>query len=951
LASLETLSWERKTKKEFVVPYRTLHSVIEKTKSKKLKTDIHKDAKERAKLIRLFRKYEPELLHQLELENNGASLWLTPVLDFYERFHKVPHFPKLIEVKKKDALVKAPPFGWKYADLPLASSVNSFMTKSISSSKISKDSLSSWILRLGYEETFLVPLLRLYDSALQRPILLVFDFDALQIPGVSSRPGLISFISTQWPIAKSMWPFNECLGKKEVLSDLTDARLHFAENFFPCFSGICTVATIEAIFSSQLQLPNFVLGTLCQQSGMKRAQRHFFLHQKPCASVADFVKLNRIQLVQISRLESMCEFPAIVMSDEADILLSSDEGGLILFEVPSQVKVLRKRPEQSFGSFLKNTELPSGLEITENGILLSDTKDYSGEAIELEFRWYRRRTGIIESEHLFNDACLLLKNGIPRHLSSSSSECSLKDLFQTFGIQCGLDRFVRIVHDNHSYPKDVEPIFDLQMITPDTQSQAFEIHRLTGNFSEFIIGYHNTLFQESILLQDVCMTMRHNSKVSRTKLDQKNLSKESWVSDDFLTRFSAKDFCLLKASIFLYLDPTNLDSFQEMFTSVTLRVKQTDLDLLKADAKQLLSLQDLVSLSIECGAPNAEGIVSDYLNSSVNVSGFFLIQTDGKLDFQLMHRCCLREPVEWTCSSNLSVDILRADFKRWLSNRLRGRNMLVPRLPCVVRLRENQMVSKLVTFDTQKDEWTLWNGKVIFAVKRAEFDILENDRCLPALVRTLGETNSMGKATSKVLDAEGQFWITLDGGVETRMIFGKEFHWEQSVFVNASDMMARDEVREYQFLDHPDGELFNESGALKVEISLIDEEPSPAQGCQDWVLVNYFNKNDGIRAFVDFLGLNVTNRILYEAYEGDEADEATRLNCFKEMSEAKGLSQRTRDRIVCAARWLWNRLESWDYRMNIWITQLKDFKRNDPKTLEHVLDLVYGWYSNENYVR
>lgn len=894
-------------------------------------------AKDRSKLIRLFRKFEPELLYQLEQEHNGAPFVLIPLLDFYAESLEICD---VTQEKASFIKVWSPiPNGWTNVAIT-RTNMSVWIIETIlktNSKGLQQGLLGQWVSQFMSCE-LLLPLLKLYDASLQRPILLAFDMDEFNILGITSRSQLISYVATQWSNIKHKSPFNQCAGKNEVLSDLTDVRLNFAENLFPCFSGLCTKEVIQNMFPDVFKLPSFVLGFICKNEGLTCSAKWFFANE-PSNNLREFALRNRINVVKFNETSSTTVYPIIAVDEDERILMRESDGAVILFDAPTSViEITNRRPKTTFDVFLKDTKLPPGLTLSDTGICLSGVKSHSQAIVQLDFSWYRHNSGVIDVEHLYNDACQLLKTGIPRHLSMTSGECTLHDLCRIYGIQSGLDKLVNIISSNRTYPNDVEPIFDLSMIPPDTQAQAFCIHRLTGNFSEFIIGYHNTTYQETVMLSDVCAVSRHNSQLCTTKLKKSALSNEIWVSQDFMSRFSPKDFCFLKAAVFFHLDQNNPDSFKEMLESVVLRVKATDLELLRREPQKLITVESLLQIAIQAAVPNALQAVNDYLISYANIYGAFLIETNGNLNYRLMHSCCCNTlNINW-CEkdTNLSVDIPLSNYRQWISKR--GQKILVPRLPCIVRVRETNQLCRLITFEKSQNRWTVWNPNYrnVDIIKREEFDIVENQRCLPALVRLL---NTDGQQMAKAMKAsnleKGKYIVISDNGIEGQMQLGVDFEWYQGVFEStAACGIINEETSDCQFVDYSDPELFDEFGVFKIEIEDVDDEPAPVQGCQDWVLVNFFNQKDGIRAFVDFLGLEVNNSILYEAYEQTTA-----------RFEKKSLSQQTQTHILAAARWLWGRLDHWNYRQTIWITHLKGFQKSDPKTLDHVLKFVYGWFS------
>lgn len=68
-------------------------------------------------------------------------------------------------------------------------------------------------------------------------------------------------------------------------------------------------------------------------------------------------------------------------------------------------------------------------------------------------------------------------------------ECSFYDLCVTLGFERALDKLLSLANSERRYPHNIVPVFDLDLITPETQTKALAIHLATGNFTKHIVEF------------------------------------------------------------------------------------------------------------------------------------------------------------------------------------------------------------------------------------------------------------------------------------------------------------------------------------------------------------------------------------------------------------------------------------------------------------------------------
>lgn len=103
-------------------------------------------------------------------------------------------------------------------------------------------------------------------------------------------------------------------------------------------------------------------------------------------------------------------------------------------------------------------------------------------------------TGIIDLKSMLADITGLAQRGPDR----STVETSFYDLCVTLGFERALDKMILLANSERSYPHNIVPVFDLDMITPETQTKALAIHLATGNFTKHIVGFRDTESGDSV---------------------------------------------------------------------------------------------------------------------------------------------------------------------------------------------------------------------------------------------------------------------------------------------------------------------------------------------------------------------------------------------------------------------------------------------------------------------
>jgi hypothetical protein len=191
--------------------------------------------------------------------------------------------------------------------------------------------------------------------------------------------------------------------------------------------------------------------------------------------------------------------------------------------------------------FLDNV-LPIGATQTADAVVLAN-------GFSLSFEWYLNDlTGIIDLENMFVDITGLAQRCRKKQ---TTSEVSFFDLCVTLGFEFALDKLIAIAQTEHRYPMGIVPLFDLESITPDTQSKALAIHSATGNFLQNITNF-------------IDETTGNTLKVPKKRV----------------CNFAPKDWCLLNLTLFSKFGDT-AESVKKTFQETKLLLKQTDIDLIR----------------------------------------------------------------------------------------------------------------------------------------------------------------------------------------------------------------------------------------------------------------------------------------------------------------------------------------------------------------------------------
>jgi len=971
LDKLEVLDWDankkgkKKTKgeKAFTVPYKTLLYEAGRADLAAAKQP------DKGKVVQILRKSKSLLEQKIAKELDGDPFSLIPVLQFFgssqkgtkrERPDPIIKTPALPNTSReaprphsrftlfavpgaKKSLRMSIPFD-KGPDM--ASWIYEYMMTI--SPVLSSDTVGLWLAqRLSKVSP---KLLRLQEAVSCRTSgrLLILDFNAFtakylrEFGEIKDYAKLATLIALRWSDLKARAPWVDLPNKQMVLADLVDPTLRFTkadllltETLDESYT-IVTSAMISAILSLQAdaitlaiakkalglrctKIPPFAPPTAVLQTPIDVAQYFGFGLAKgdvrvTAAGAADLY----LDIVPSADKRAVC---LLLHSAAAAQSWSCLFSGTMLKQVPSMLKS-DELPSDIHASrvFAKTGRVPHGLQFDKEGIMLTS---YVG--VKLCFAWYMQKNGLIDLEQLFQDAYQLLRDGLPRSMSAESAEHTFADLVKSLGLLGALQKLTDVAARHHSYPHSVVPVFDMRFISPATQSYAYEIHRLTGRFSEHVAGYYNSALGARVLLQDVCNKKR--------QIRDEVLQAQPWLTASMRRHFSPKELCLLMVSVFA--DAGANSPMQLHFDALKIRLGKTDTDALKRLAP-LVTLQQLrdhaSSKLVGVTAAHIDQMTNHYLRMIMETEGPFLVYRQAQID-EVLSRAVLAEQTPLVFSGSLAfldLPLGLANFNAWINQQARNREQLMPNVPCEVRIRKTGEIATLVVFKYDKDRWYVWNNETGMAeYARRDFDIIEENRCLPAPVHIF-ETNASGIALKRSQQGSTAYWVRQSSdSPEVKMVLGKHFAWSSDVYFDPK--MLQHQVAAAERSPELVDQLFDQDSAFVYQ---AEELLLPGKECNDWAMREFFAKKSlqSIWPFVRFFQLQVTTEILYHAFF-----------MGNDFESEKSWAARAKLHVAKACEWFWQKMLSSDigYDRMVWQTKLKG--RNDcPDTYAYVMNLLYG---------
>lgn len=1023
LESLERLTWTKERGK-FPIPYKTLLEEVGRG-------DLIGNAPSRKRdVVRLLQTpNSKQLLHQrLNDELTGAPLKLVPVLRYYaskacrgkkrernvgvatatpmkqqververveqvERVERVERVPgtTLAKAQKDRQLVCVPGASSNVrASWVICNSTELFqcvydnIIGSSSSAAIPDTDVGVWLSAvLNDARGALAPkLLRLYDAALRRPVLLIFDvYGFARHLGVScdgQRAKLATRIALEWNRFKSLDPLKDLEHKQSALTDIASASVSFA------LAEWAEVLGLQA---------NDISFTVVNASALSDCARWLF--ESPYVTMARAmmglpllsatnkpkVKANG-SIIEVAQTLGFGLFKGKeeILATKGGMYLSlsgSPKMGIRIFfsgsgtswrcvhrreEALMLTKMLHspRPPSDALAAtmFLKTRRLPKGLRLEEDCLVLTT----GGATLRLHMAWYRSgRSGLIDFDEMFRDAYGLLRLGPPKTLATGSSEVDLQLLTRHLGFVEALQLLTATATKHHTYPANVVPIFKMTSVSDGsachTQQAAAEIHRLTGRFSEHIVGYHNTSNNFSVRFSEMCVAKRKDGSLDFNKLQARVYERCPWITPSLQHYFTVKELCLLLVATFWQWNGT----FDEarLLGQLRMRLSASDMELVEkarvgqgrgeqaeqAEHNWSISLQTMVDQTKSLGF-DASALVEHYLNALVQTKGPWLVVNSetGETRVDLTTQVILGQAnIPWLTLneaeplSMMHLPMGLAEFRSWLSKQARSRQGLLPVLPCQVRVKATQQTGKLIVFNFEQDRWHIWDDQTqsMGEFRREDFVILESQRCLPAPIIFLQQEgegsatpSTTGIAISQVGDSNSEsnmYWVkkevfqrktsctlsssssNAEGDSLQKMTLNVDFKWADNSYYDPKLMQHQTPASERT----PEmiSKVFrNSGGANNEDYELAFQELCdvrlPDGNCKDWAMREFFSRTAqySIWHFVDYLQLHVSTETLYTVF-CKCADALSHRNDAQEIARRWALRAQLQLRAACEYFW------------------------------------------------
>jgi hypothetical protein len=963
LEQLDVLDWDAKKSKTklgktFTVPYKTLlHEAGRADLAAK---------PEKNKVIQVLRRSKTQLEDKIARELQGDPFSLIPVLQFFGQFQKgtkrerpetttsavavaTPHSQTPSHVNKY-ALFSVPgaqktirmsmPL---YGGLEMASWIYEYMMTSSQGRFLSDETVEVWLRQQQMANNVKVTpkLLRLQEaiSCRKEGMLLILDLNAFtskylsDFGEIKDYAKLATVIALRWSDLKTRQPWIDLPSKQIVLADLVDPTLRFTTTEWDMMMNKVggesyVIVTSEMISSMVSQTNPSMLAFAKKALGLRCKVPPFVANLQTVNDVAQFFGFGLAKRSEI--VNDVANNADIYL----DIVPSFDKRGVCLLlhsigthwsclfsrKMVNQVSNMLKSddlPSDIHASrvFAKTGRVPKGLQCDKEGISI-----VSHPNMKLYFAWYVQKNGLTDLDQLFQDAYQLLRDGPPKSMSADSAEFTFTDMVKSLGLLGALQKLT----DTRQYPQNVFPVFDMRFISAASQSYAYEIHRLTGRFTNHITGYYNNVIGARVLLQDICQGKKIRDDV---------LQARPWITPIIRRHFSPIEICLLMVSVFGGGANANLGSH---FDSIKIRLGKTDVQGLRVDAPHI-TLQQLhanaANKLVGLTQADIEQTTNYYLRMIMETEGPFLVYRQQQLDEKYSRAVlCEQHPISFQPGvSFLDLPLGIGNFTAWINQQSRHREHLMPNVPCEIRIRKTGETAMLVVFKYEKDRWHVWNGTSMAEYSRRDFDIIEQNRCLPAPVHILA-TNGAGIALKRSLaGTEDTYWVKQSSdSCEVKMTLGKHFTWSNDVYFNPK--MLQHQVAASERAPELVDEVFDQDSAFVYQAA--DEMILPGKECNDWAMREFFSKksHQSIWPFVRFFQMQITTEILYHAFFLDA----------ETFQSEKSWAARSKLHVFKACDWFWQRIITSDinYDRMIWQTKLKG-REASPDTFAYVMNLLY----------
>lgn len=861
--------------------------------------------------------------------------------------------------------------------------------------------VGSWLLRSagggvsgnGLTPRIVAKLLRLAVTCAERPRVMVFDPTrlCLNVPCLArycpsgqivSRARLVTLITLQWSKLKKLDStfFGE-LTKAQLMRDVTmhehdltaDEWCTVTRSVEPPEKVVLTTEFLYQHVAPWLfMLPEWLLAFAVNALGLRYPGRRPPPPQGSFANVREVCKFLNIGLMHKScvvvpsedlhlsiirgHTRSSIRLLFLQTEDENQSLwrglLSGEEvakvdGLLIERYLPTDVLAAQQ--------FIRTKRAPPGLSFDEKGIFLSRLPH-----IRLEFRWYQLTASAIDVEQLFRDAYqILIGVAGPRTLMPGGETCSFGAVVSKFGLLGAMLRVVDIARRDHTYPDNVVPIFDMNYVPVCDQAAAFNIHRLTGRFSKHITGFRNNIYDIQWMLTDVCTVLRRTGLIDPNRLSAATVEANPWITPGMERYFSPKDVCLLLSSVFATVELSST-VVRPMLDTLQVPLRRTDVeDMENTIVPPVMSVDRLYSIASESHISDARESVCGFLEHyRVTEAPFVVYETAiaNKLDELRTHAvlCGKLGANVWFDGNKpreLLVSVDERAYRSWIGRQSRSRERLVPHVPCPIRIRYTGEEAVLVSFDYDKDCWTVWKKNaaerrgLFVELARRDFDLLDQIRCLPAPVKLIGDDaviETEPVAVREDSSGGGVYWIEFTGGAQRKMRLSHDFVWASDAY-RELDYAITLEAEEEEDDDGPQliSQLFDEDGEKRYRI-LQSDMPLPGPQCQDWVMKEFFSETGrfGVWHFVRWMEMKVSTTVLYEAFYAVQPSADQPLN--------ESWAQRATQQIKDSCRWLWERIQAShsehfkvaNYQRMVWFTKMSG-RTHDEDTFAWLMEKLY----------
>ena len=730
-----------------------------------------------------------------------------------------------------------------------------------------------------------------------------------------TRTDIALALSMSWSKLRDAPPWNCFETVREAMNDIQNRAYTFShaewEFLFGAGYDVSHIVLERSVLKSRLN--GFVPRLFCSEQ-MLKVVFHLFDIRFPL----DVLVNEEVSFLESSRLNVCVVWaqPRRHLSKCARVVIQSardDKCYRCLFTPLEADKLKRslgqegKLPSYQVAAqrYLAKEILPTGLITPQKGQVALE----NDPRIALRVDWYTQANGLVDVEMLFVDAFDLLRSGGPPTHRFDSKEMSFGELVLGIGFDLAFDMVLRNFGLNHTLPEGVVPLFIPGSLPVASQDDATQIYFMTGRFRDRIYGFRDKTSGECVFLRDVCATRRRGGELNFSKLKASVIQANVWLNAALLVKLTPLEFCLLKVSLFRELTP----SLEHLLDRTRLRVSSSDLELIELERsastialRPISQFQALVDESLS----NRDLMLTFFHQYALKTSPFVVVNGD-EINRRLSYQVLTGERASF--SPNDMVRVPLGVFRRWISKQTHVRKRLMPRLPCLVQLRHSRQIAELKVFDESLNEWTIWHPdtKTQAVYERTDFDILEDDRVLPAKVDLLDEDGSAG-ALAVARYGNKRYKVELSNGSVRVATLHTDFEWAETVYVDRETVESVVERPPAMEVD-----MFNEDSSLRFKSMENEIMPLPEASCQDWVLRDFFSERGrySVWRFLRFMELSDTDRaVLYEAFDQCDAD-------AKRQESSGSWVDRAKRQISDSCWWIWNRLdpkhpESWKFRLN-----------------------------------